>query len=215
MSLQKYEIKNRRVLDLLEKFRYTYREVYCPEETNDSLSPDQKDMADHYTSDEEMNRIISMGEGHDGAASNSYSFALKPEFYKGEDALTYKRVWSSLDEEMKTELGLRHSALSQLYPPKGFIGWHNNANAAAHNLIFTWSETGDGWFKYVDPKTSEVITIQDEKGWNLKAGYFGAYGSGDVVYHAARTDCYRMTLSYVMAHDENYWKDCVDYVTQM
>ena len=106
MSLQKYEIKNRRVLDLLEKFRYTYREVYCPEETYISLSPDQKDMADHYTSDEEMNRIMAMGEGHGGAASNAYSFALKPEFYKGEDALTYRKVWSSLDEEMKTELGL-------------------------------------------------------------------------------------------------------------
>ena len=31
----------------------------------------------------------------------------------------------------------------------------------------------------------------------MKAGYFGAYGSGDVVYHAARTNCYRMTLKFM------------------
>ena len=76
------------------------------------------------------------------------------------------------------------SALSTLYPPDGFIGWHNNANAAAFNLIFTWSEKGDGWFKYIEPTSKEVITISDVQGWQLKAGYFGAYGSGDVVYHA-------------------------------
>lgn len=213
MSLSKYGIKNEKVLDLLEKFRYTYREVYRPEETNLALS-DLEGLADLYTGDEEMNRIIGMGEDHDGAASNAFSYAIKPEFYRGEDSTKYRKTWSSLDEEIRIELGLKHSALSQLYPPGGYIGWHNNANAAAHNLIFTWSETGDGWFKYIEPKTNELITIQDEKGWNLKAGYFGAYGSGDVVYHAARTNCYRMTLSYVMAHDENYWQDCIDYVTQ-
>lgn len=215
MGLRKYVIKNRRVLDLLEEFRYTYREVYRPEKTNVCLSPDLKDRADQYTDEEEMVRIINLGEGHDGSASNAYSFAIKPEFYQGENLSEYRRKWIELDSKMKIELGLKISALSQLYPPQGFIGWHNNANASAHNLIFTWSESGDGWFKFIDPKTSELITIHDEKGWNLKAGYFGAYGSGDVVYHAARTNCYRMTLSYVMAHDENYWKDCVDYVTNL
>lgn len=215
MSLKKYVVKNPRVLDLLEKFRYTYREIYRPEETNICLSPNQKGMADHYTDENEMNRIIEMGEDHKGAASNAYSFAIKPEFYKGDDSTEYRRKWIELDAEMKTELGLKSSALSQLYPPQGFIGWHNNANASAYNLIFTWSETGDGWFKFIDPKTSELVTIHDEKGWNLKAGYFGSYGSGNVVYHAARTNCYRMTLSYVMEHDENYWQDCIDYVTNL
>lgn len=214
MSLEKYEIRNRNVLDLLEEFRYTYRELYQPENTNLVLKADQAGMADHYTGEDEMRRIMSMGERHLGAAENSVCHPIKVEFYRGTHPEEYAKTWSYLDGKMKTELGLETSALSTLYPPNGFIGWHNNANASAFNLIFTWSEKGDGWFKYVDPETQSVITIPDEKGWQLKAGYFGAYGSDHVMYHAARTNCYRMTLSYVLGHNEDYWQDCIDYLTQ-
>lgn len=214
MSLAKYEIRNRNVLDLLEEFRYTYRELYQPEKTNLVLKADQAGMADHYTGEDEMRRIMSMGERHLGAAENSVCHPIKVEFYRGTHPEEYAKTWSYLDGKMKTELGLETSALSTLYPPNGFIGWHNNANASAFNLIFTWSEKGDGWFKYVDPETQSVITIPDEKGWQLKAGYFGAYGSDQVMYHAARTNCYRMTLSYVLGHNKDYWQDCIDYLTQ-
>jgi len=213
MSLQKFDIKNTRVLEILEDFRYTYRELYQPEQTNEMMNYHQVGMADHFTGEDEMNRIIDLGERHNGAAENSVCYPIKPDHYNGPHPSEYKKTWQELDKALKTELGLGSSALSTLYPPDGFIGWHNNANASQHNLIFTWSQDGDGWFKYIDPVTQEVITIQDEKGWNLKAGHFGAYGSGDVVYHAARTNCYRMTLSYVLGHDEQYWEDCIDYIT--
>lgn len=213
MSLEKFEIKNPRVLEILERFRYTYREMYRPEESNRMLVREQLGMADHYTGENEMRRIVDMGTKHGGAAENSVCHPIKPEFYDGPDINTYARRYSELDRDLKTELGLGSSALSTLYPPGGFIGWHNNANASQHNLILTWSETGDGWFRFIDPKTKELVTIPDQKGWNMKAGHFGAYGSGDVVYHAARTNCYRMTLSYVLGHDLEYWKDCIDYIT--
>ena len=153
-----------------------------------------------------------MSTNNDGRPFAMYSYPIKPEHYHGDDP-KYKEDFDEVNRDLKIELGLNCSTLSQLYPPKGFIDWHNNANASAYNLIFTWSEKGDGWFKYVDPKTQEVVTVQDEKGWNLKAGHFGTYGSGDVVYHAASTNCYRMTLSYVLGHDENYWQDCIDFIT--
>ena len=213
MSLSKYEIKNRNVLDLLEEFRYTYRELYQPEKTNLVLRSDQAGMADHYTGDDEMQRIMSMGERHLGAAENSVCHPIKVEFYRGTHPEEYAKTWSHLDGKMKTELGLETSALSTLYPPNGFIGWHNNANASAFNLIFTWSEKGDGWFKYVDPETKAIIEMPDEQGWQLKAGYFGSYDTDQVVYHAARTNCYRMTLSYVLGHNKDYWQDCIDYIT--
>jgi hypothetical protein len=213
VSLKKYSIKNDSVLSILEDFRYTYRELYQPEKTNNCLFPEMKGMGDHYTGEDEMWRIIDMGEEHDGAASTSVCYAIKPDHYKGTHPEEYSKTWNGLNASLTEELGVQHSALSTLYPPQGFIGWHNNANASAYNIIFTWSEHGDGWFKYVDPKTQEVITIQDDKGWNLKAGHFGTYGSGDVVYHSAKTDCYRMTLSYTLGHDEDYWKDCVDFIT--
>ena len=215
MSLSNYEIKNRSVLDLLEEFRYTYRELYQPEETNVLLGgPENENMADYYTGEEELDRIISMGKDHEGFPRGASCYAIKPDHYKSTHPEEYAKTWSHLDNKMKTELGLQISVLSSLYPPSGYIGWHNNANASAHNLIFSWSENGDGWFKYVDPKTNEIVTVKDTQGGQLKAGYFGAYGSGDVVYHAARTNCYRMTLSYVLGHNEDYWKDCIDYITE-
>lgn len=213
MSLAKFTIKNPEVLNILEDFRYTYRELYLPEKTNLPLKEEQRGMADHYTGEKEMDRIIEMGEKHNGAAENSFCYPIKPEFYTGTHPEEYRRNWEHLDLKMTTELGLELSVLSTLYPPQGFIGWHNNASASAHNLIFTWSENGDGWFKYIDPVTQELITIPDEKGWSLKAGHFGVYGSGDVVYHAARTNCYRMTLSYVLGDNPDYWQDCIDFIT--
>lgn len=213
MSLKKYTIQNRRVLDILEDFRYTYRELYRPEKTNTCLFPHMVGMADEYTGEDEMWRIIDMGEEHSGSAETSVCYPIKPDHYKDTHPDEYSKTWLRLNSSLTEELGVNHSALSTLYPPEGFIGWHNNANASAFNLIFTWSESGDGWVKYVDPKTQKVVTIPDDQGWNLKAGHFGAYGSGDVVYHAARTNCYRMTLSYVLGHDESYWQDCVDYIT--
>ena len=55
-----------------------------------------------------------------------------------------------------------------MYPPGGYISWHNNANASAYNLIFTWSETGDGYFKYIDGETKEEIVIKDKPVGNVK-----------------------------------------------
>jgi hypothetical protein len=187
--------------------------LYRPENSNSCLFSELKGKADLYTGEDEMWKIIDMGEEHDGSASTSVCYPIKPDHYNGTHPEEYAKTWHNLNNTLTEELGVQHSALSTLYPPEGFIGWHNNANASAYNLIFTWSESGDGWFKYVDPKTQEVITIQDERGWNLKAGHFGAYGSGDVVYHAAKTGCYRLTLSYVLGHDEDYWKDCIDFIT--
>ena len=121
-------------------------------------------MADHYTGDEEMHRIVMMGRDHLTLLRILSVIPIKKEFYEGTHPEEYAKTWSQLDEKMKTELGLETSALSTLYPPDGFIGWHNNANAAAFNLIFTWSEKGDGWFKYIEPTSKEVITISDGTG---------------------------------------------------
>ena len=213
MSITKYTIKNAEVLSILEDFRYTYRDMYQPENTNTCLFTEMKGSAEHYTDEEEMRRIINMGQEHSGSPENSVCYPIKPDHYKGTHPQEYSKTWNMINSKLTEELGVQHSALSTLYPPQGFIGWHNNTNDSGYNLIFTWSQDGDGWFKYVDPKTQEVVTIKDDKGWNLKAGHFGEYGSGDVIYHAASTECYRMTLSYVLGHSEDNWKDCIDFIT--
>jgi len=213
--MKKLSIKNRNLLEILEDFRYTYRELYQPEQTNRCLFEEMRGQADYYTGEEEMWKIVDEGLDHRGAAETSVCYPIKPDHYFGTHPEEYRKTWNALNFSLMEELGVQNSALSTLYPPDGFIGWHNNADAPAYNLIFTWSEKGDGWFRYIDPRTQQVVTIQDEEGWNVKAGYFGSYGSGQVVYHAARTNCYRMTLSYTLGHDEDYWKDCIETITNM
>lgn len=210
--MKNYEICNEELIDILEQFRYTYIEKYDIIETNTIFSPEFEGEADWYTGEGFMRQIISMKENHSGAAEKSYSVAIKPDHYNGKDS-RYILDYSNLNYLIQSELGTQNSALSQFYPSNGFIGWHNNANASAYNLILTWSETGEGWFKYIDPKTHELITMKDSSGWTLKAGYFGSYGSGNVVYHAARTYCPRITLSYVLGHDKSYWQDCIEHIS--
>ena len=69
---------------------------------------------------------------------------------------------SDLNDKMMNFLSVKHNALAAVYPPGGFIAWHNNANAPAFNLIFSYSESGAGWFDYIHPETKEVIRCQDK-----------------------------------------------------
>ena len=55
--------------------------------------------------------------------------------------------------------------------------------------------------------------MQDKVGWSCKAGYFGAREENEHVYHCARTNCKRITLSYVMADASiDWWEDCVEHI---
>jgi hypothetical protein len=223
--MQVFDIKNSELMELLERFRYLYLEKYDvpninklgPEPTNSigQIHKDVKGPVDEYfVSTEFRDIIIDKGRDHDGYPDSARSWPLKPEHYFGDDVVGYNRDYYDLESRMRILLGIHQCALSHLYPPKGYISWHNNANAPAYNLIFTWSETGDGWFKYMD-KYGREFTIKDKKGWSLKAGYFGTYDEGRVCYHAAHTECWRMTQSYIVTrHERDYWKDCIEFITE-
>ena len=207
--MQFIDLKNPRVLDILERFRYLYREKYDVTKTNPPLS-DQEGESERFVSEEYLEEIRRMGRDHSGSPSGAYSYPLKPDHYKGEGS-EYARDFQDINSKLQEELGLQKSALSQLYPPQGFIDWHNNANASSFNVIFTWSETGDGWFKWVDG--DEIITMPDKKGWSCKVGYFASYDEDKpVTYHCAYTDCWRMTLSYTLGYNQDYWSDMIDYI---
>lgn len=207
--MQVVDIKNPRVLSLLENFR-SFIEKYDVLNNNDNM--ENKTSSKDWISSEYRDYIVGLGESHEGGPDNAKSFALKPDHYRGSDP-NYKKDFLKIDESIKMELGLYSNALSQLYPPEGFIAWHNNANAPGYNLIFTWSETGDGWFKYID-KYGKEITLPDKKGWSLKAGYFGDYESGELCYHAAYTKCWRITQSFIVSDDKDYWEDVLNYISE-
>lgn len=206
-----YDIVNTRVIEILEEFRYNFFEKYTDRSCNRCYDENKGDM-DYYTGDEYRDSVVRQGTDHPGAATTSYSFALKPGQYWGKDKLQYTYDFDRLNNAITTELGLERTVLSQVYPPGGFIEWHSNADAPGHNLIFTYSENGDGDFTYIDPVSKKQITLRDKPGWNLKAGYFGTYDEGLQVYHCAKTNCWRMTLSFIVGFNVDYWKDALDHI---
>tara|TARA_S200002703_G_scaffold25776_1_gene22136 strand:+ start:273 stop:908 length:636 start_codon:yes stop_codon:yes gene_type:complete len=94
---------------------------------------------------------------------------------------------------LESLLGIKDITSFTVYPPGGYIGWHSNYDVPGYNCLFTWSEFGDGFFKFIDPLTKETVTLEDSSGWNARMGYFG---SGDQeMWHCAYTNCRRLTIA--------------------
>jgi len=178
--------------------------------------------ADDYLSDEYRNKIMNMGSAHGGYPERNKGYQLKLDQLKwvGEDqAFRLKHIanYRTLNETMGFNLGIKHNALCIAYPEQGFIGWHNNANASSYNIIFTYSETGDGYWEHFNPYTEQVERINDVPGWQVKASYFGAYSENNknsLVYHSAKTnDCWRMTVSYIFGREnKEWWEQAIEEV---
>lgn len=116
-------------------------------------------------------------------------------------------------EEYKTRinevLGSKFSSLMMVYPPNGFIGWHTNENCHGYNIILSYSLKGNGFFRYQDPKTKEIITLNDPVGWSAKAGYFG-FKEEDIFWHTARGfEEHRLTCSFVLPH-KGMWESMIE-----
>lgn len=90
------------------------------------------------------------------------------------------------------------NALATVYPKNGYMEWHTNADVPGYNVLFTWSENGQGFFRYKDPITDEIITMQDRPGWTCKTGYFGNRLEVDKIFwHCCATDELRITIAWV------------------
>lgn len=197
-------IENKDVLAALDNFLWYYENKDIVAKT--LRLHGEPDKREHYISAKYRDSVIAADERHEGFPEDCYAYALKSDRLHFDDehntsplAASFYSRYSQYNEELCTLLSTRNNALTQLYPPGGYISWHNNANASAYNIIFSWSETGEGNFRYVDGHTGREVVMQDKKGWQCKAGYFGAYGEPwyNRVYHAAETDCWRLTVSYM------------------
>jgi hypothetical protein len=106
----------------------------------------------------------------------------------------------------------KRNALCAYYPKDGYIGWHNNQNAPGHNVLFSYSETGTGWFEWLDLEKDEHVVMQDEKGvWTCKVGYYGRYEEGNkVCWHKAESNGGRRITVAFMCPDENMWKMAIE-----
>ena len=215
--MKNISIRNTEVLDALNE----YKDFLMNNNIDNHLYCQCKDKIEHmdyYTDQEFLNKVIAQGENHKGFPDVMLSYTGLMPFKLGEEkpmktpmGQAFVDASSKLNSRLMEVLSARVNTLNTVYPPGGFISWHNNANASGYNILFSWSETGDGCFKYWDIKKQEIITMQDVPGWQCKMGYFGPYFKPDTVcYHSAKTNCWRISVAYVFAEADNFWKEVIE-----
>ena len=210
-EMTKIPFHNKELLDKFSYFEQCANEDYLAHFRGQGLNYKAKD-AQKWTGLQHLHDILNKRRDHEGFPEQLKSYSLQHNTFhqnvntdleEGNEKL--REVWAKLDE-IKMMMGFRVNALFCVYPPGGFISWHNNANASAYNLIFTWSENGDGGFRYLNRRNSKVVTIRDEPGWQCKAGYFASYDENlplDLMYHSAYTNCWRITIAFTLDTSES------------
>jgi len=214
------KINNKEVLDTLNWYSDWLVPRYHNGDLEKHLKLNCKDHTrDRWLKDDYLQRQIAKGRGHEGYPESMRVFAgTMPDSSPQEITKTsaeYRDKGEQLNQRLMTELSAKKNTLVTCYPPGGWISWHNNANAAGYNVLFTWSETGDGWFDYWDLEKKERVRIPDVKGWQCKMGYFGSYDQSDrICWHAASTECLRISVAYVFAEAENLHQDIIDDIEE-
>ena len=112
-------------------------------------------------------------------------------------------------------LGTPTNALTMAYPDKGFIGWHHNGNAPGFNILMTYSQDGDGCFKYYDCFEKKIVTMPDVVGWSVKVGYYPdeRKETERVYWHCAETKKQRISVAWVINH-RPMWENMIDSITE-
>jgi hypothetical protein len=216
--MRNIQLNNPEVIDILKEYSDYIQHKWNSGKLQSDLHSNfhAKDCkAEDFVSEEYLNNIIE--KGHNGFPERLRGYGgLMPD-QKGElqrssaESLPYRDRTMKLSTKLMTTLSAKRNSLASVYPPGGFISWHHNGNAPGYNILFTWSETGEGWFKYKDPKTGEIVKIQDKPGWQCKMGYFGSARDTDkICYHAAYTDCLRITCAYIFSEAESFWKEVIE-----
>ena len=199
--MKQLEIKNYELIELLNDTSNWFKNI----DKSILPFPNKKDDNEYYTSEEHLNEIDV--EKHDGFPKYTYGVDIAvPSTTPG----SWRKKILEIDNTLNTILGSQRCAVKMYYPKDGYMSWHNNHNASGHNILFSYTEQGDGWFKYKDPKTSEIVTMYDEPGWTAKVGYFGSNKEKDKIFwHCARAYEDRLTLGFVIP-DQNMWEMMCD-----
>ena len=200
-------VKNRELISILSPFVYFLQSDIETFQRCFALHGSEQSRNRHWwTGEKYLKELQDDWTNHEGYPDMLHAYDLKT---REHDHLFSDKATPQEKTDLRAELNsynnalidwlaCKNNALIAYYPPGGFISWHNNANASAYNIVFTWSETGEGCFQYVDPTTKEIVTMPDIKGWQCKAGYFGSHNEEDKIFwHTAKTDCWRITLSFM------------------
>lgn len=192
-------LRNKNLINTLNSF---VDEFYSIDGYNDPrfrMHSSQKalDNPEYFCDTEYLRYQQTLGEKHSGFPEEYVSQPISKYVQNDADRAKFEDFKNKVKHGFATEIGAHTSALLNYYPPGGFVGWHTNWNANAYQILFTWSKTGDGYFRYLDNATGEIVTIPDQPGWNVRHYYFGRYDEPEHhCWHAAYAGCDRITLAY-------------------
>ena len=121
---------------------------------------------------------------------------------------------SDINRDLNAWFGSKFCAVQMYYPPGGYMNWHHNANCPGYNILMSYSQDGNGFFRYQDPVSKEIITMTDKPGWSAKVGYYGSLEEPNTVtWHCAKTfSGPRITFGYVVP-DKNMWQMMIDDIS--
>ena len=151
-----------------------------------------------------------------GAGGPKYCHLYMPKHNEKQDPEILEKAME-IDNTCKLKLGnspagriyadFWGNGAAQYYPPDGYMSWHDNFNAPGWNILFTWSEKGDGFFRWYDIKTGKIETMFDRPGWSAKIGYYGGVDDKindpeNIVPHCCKNYDNRFTFGWMTMKKE-------------
>lgn len=191
------QIRNRELIEQLDGF---IEDFYSIEGYDDPVHhmfapQDAPQNGMRYTNDDNFYLQRARGDEHSGFPEQHFSQPVGN--MAKEDPEKFHDISWRVKKQFPAILGVHSNALFNYYPPGGFVGWHTNWNANAYQILFTHSKTGNGYFRYFDEKTKEIVTIDDKPGWQCRWYYFGHLDEPEHhCWHAAYAGCDRITLAF-------------------
>lgn len=198
------QIRNKQLIDILDNYIDGFLKV-----DRSKFPYQQKDITSEYACGEEY-LLHMQSKKVTGFPERTHGIDLRQHVPPNMANLLQK-----LDVDLMSWSGSRYNAVKMVYPKGGYMGWHHNANAPGYNILLSWSEKGLGFFRYQDPATKEIVTIDDKPGWTCKVGYYGPFREPDKMYwHCASAEHEeRMTLGYIIPHEGMWASMCEDIET--
>jgi len=198
---------SRELLDILEPWKQWYDEQ---EEVPTSKRGEEHTL-ESATSSEYLETMLALGDKHKGIPEHAYV----SDFVHTTD-MPKKFIDKSLEInfDLSAFFCAQYSAVHVVYPPGGFMSWHCNWDCPGYNILLSWSGDEEGYFRYRDPLTKEIITVQDQVGWTAKVGYFGGKDEEDkIIWHCAGTPTTRHTFGFVIP-DEELWQEMIEDIKE-
>lgn len=200
-------IRNKEMLATLDKTVNMFLEHrdLCTEFADCLQNHVPVDEWEKYCQEDYLHEMIAKGADHIGFPEKGFGFQVSHGARERPDIFEPLKDWTKVQLPMM--FGARSNSLTSYYPPNGFVGWHTNWNACAYQIIFTWSEEGDGYFSYYDRDRDEIITEPDVKGWQARWYRFGRLNEPKHhCWHAAWTNCPRFTLAFKYPYNRGLYE---------